>query len=459
MTTNTDTSPKNVLAVLNCVVDHLYAAHSVNHEKMEEFLKSLPETLGLPQMETPRAGDTVLLSQSQLEKAAKTALQISADFNDAATTLQDIFGTPSLAPGGSLANTMATIVTSSKNGTPLVNTTILTVLDEGEAGDIFKNSYPEGVVLEDIVHGECLKVHVVPYDGDRSQFPTYSDHKPAHHPLSVPLFNMVKGGQYDEIYIEGFLADAPDFENDAKTLLTAVSAGNQHRDMMGQTPIRLNITAGAQHICNNPVFRNFVKLASELTDVSIHANTGEFRRLLDNDENWRVEAQKDFQGLSGRELEAAKKASNAYRAAKTQANIHTIEKFMNEWGSNIPYDLECVVTDGGNTGYVVNNDHYYTFTPDPIDPSTIVNKVGAGDAFMAYYRLGRELGLSQIESMKAGGIGATHTLQQEEARPEFFETHDDLSGPVSLLKAKGLLDNSDTLRKIREFPYITPENM
>lgn len=435
--------PKKVLAILNCVVDHLYDAGAVNEEKMEEFLKALPQALGLPDMETPRAGDTILLSQSQLKKAAETALGISGDFNEAAGTLRDIFGAPRLAPGGSLANTIATIATSHKDGNPIMDTTILTVLDEGEAGEVFKNSYPHGVVLEDVKHGECLRVHVVPYDGDRSQFPTYSDHKPSHHPLSVPLFGMVQGGQYDEIFVEGFMADSPDFERDMQTLLTALSAGNMIRDMQGLAPTRLVLTAGAQHVCNNPVFRKFAKDSSEITNVSIHANTGEFRRLLDNDQDWRIAAQKDFEGLNGRELEAAKKAAKNYRAAKTAANVDTIQKAMREWGADTKFELEFVVTDGPNTGYVINNDHYHEFTPSPLDPSTIVNKVGAGDAFMAYYRLGRELGLSQMDSMKAGGIGAAHTLQQEEARPQ-MPGHPSrwygYGGPVGLLAKHKLVE-------------------
>ena len=103
------------------------------------------------------------------------------------------------------------------------------------------------------------------------------------------------------------------------------------------------------------------------------------------------------------------------------------------------------------------NDNYIEFTPEPLDPSTIVNKVGAGDAFMAFYRLARELGLSQEDSMKAGGVGATHTLQQEEARPKVEDTlvyWQGYEGPVKLLPMNGMLPDLDIARKLREFPYI-----
>ena len=440
MSQNAQNNQHKTFAILNCVVDHLYDAKGVNEATMEDFLKALPKAMGQPSMETPRAGDTILLSQSQLNAAACDALGLSDEFNAAA--LEQIFGAPRLAPGGSLANTIATIASSQKGGMSISDTTILTILDEGEAGNVFKSSYPDGVVLSDAVDGECLTVHVVPYDGDRSQFPTFSDTNASTISLSPHIFSHVKTGEYDTVMFEGFMSDSPNFESDYKTLLTAIGAANMQREMMGQEPTHLVITAGAQHVCNNPAFREFVKEASTLTNVSVHANTGEFRRLMDNDEQWRVDAQKDFVGLDGRDLEKAKRGSPEYRAAKSAANIDSIHKAMNELGTDNEFDLEFVVTDGPNTGYVINNDHYIEFTPDTLDPTTIVNKVGAGDAFMAFYRLGRQLGLSQEDSMRAGGIGATHTLQQEEARTKYDVSINNLSGPAALLVKHGLIDNS-----------------
>lgn len=74
--------------------------------------------------------------------------------------------------------------------------------------------------------------------------------------------------------------------------------------------------------------------------------------------------------------------------------------------------------------------------------STVVNKVGAGDAFMAYYRLARDLGLSQEIAVKAGGMGATYTMQQEEARPQMPARPSQwygYGGPVGLLAKNQLL--------------------
>ena len=85
-----------------------------------------------------------------------------------------------------------------------------------------------------------------------------------------------------------------------------------------------------------------MKEASKHAPISIHANTGEFRRLLDNDEEWRVEAEAEFRekGLQGRELEAAKKGSKDYRAAKTAANVDSVQKAMREFGADAKYDIE-----------------------------------------------------------------------------------------------------------------------
>lgn len=321
---------KKTIAILSCVVDHLYEAGHVNDHGMEEFLKAIPQALGNPNMDVPRTGDTVLLSKSQFAAAEDIALR--AIFQEAAEG-QKLFKDYKIAPGGSLANTIATIAHSRKDGASIVDTTILTVLDEGEAGQVFKDSYPEGVVLEDVMEGECLKVHVVPYDGDRSQFPTYCDTNPANKGLSPYIAKHVSKGEYDEVYFEGFLADNPGFESDSKTLIWSLGVGNVERDRLyNKPPTRLIVTAGAQHVCNNPAFREFVKEASKYAPVSIHANTGEFRRLMDNDEKWRETAEADFraQGLQGKALEQAKKASKEYRAAKVQANIDSAQKAIDE---------------------------------------------------------------------------------------------------------------------------------
>lgn len=457
MSENTQES-KKAIAIVSCVVDHLYEDGHLADHHMEEFLKAIPQALGNPDMDIPRTGDTVLLSKSQFLTAEQIAL--SEIFKQAAEGNDKLFRDYKIAPGGSLANTIATIAHSQKDGAPVVDMTVLTVLDEGEAGQVFKDSYPDGVVLEDVVEGECLKVHVVPYDGDRSQFPTYCDTNPSNKDLSPYIAKHVAKGEYDEVYFEGFMADNPGFENDAKTLIWSLGVGNVERErLFGKPPTRLIVTAGAQHVCNNPAFREFVQEATKYAPVSVHANTGEFRRLLDNDEKWRETAEADFlaQGLQGRDLEAAKKSSKEYRAAKEQANHDTVLKAIKEWGAQTEHELEFVVTDGGHTGYIINNDNYFEFDPDPLDMSTVVNKVGAGDAFMAFYRLGRDLGLSQGDSVKAGGYGATHTMQQQEARPSIGTAAPGCTGGVALLIDKGLIEISDTARKMMQFPYISPE--
>lgn len=433
-----------ILVWCNTVIDKQYEAEHVNEALMEDFVHAIPEAVGNPDMDVPRADDTTLLLQSQLQKASSIALK--KEFDDAAHGHEEIFGKPSmLVAGGSLANSAATILNSYFDGKPIVEGKILTNLPENEQdASVFVQSYDDGVVLQDVIQGECLEAHIVPYHGGRSQFPTINDVNPTNTNMSPYLFTHLQKGEYDEFYLEGFVADNPNFENEAKTVLTGIGAANMQREMMGKPPMKLVITAGAQHVCDNPVFRDFVAEAIKMTDVRIHANTGEFRRLLDNDQDWRVDAQKDFGDLKGKDLENAKKGSSEYRAAKTAANVDTIQKVMKEWVANSDFDLTAVVTDGGNTGYHIHNDTYFEWQPKPFDISTIVDKVGAGDAFAGYYTLADKLGFDAQDCMDIGGLGATYTLQQKEARPQ-MPAHPEgwtgYDGAVSLLAKHGYVDD------------------
>ena len=433
--------PKKVLAYLNTVVDYIYPKDGVNEELMEKFHHEIPRAKKNPEMEVPRSDDTTPMLQSELNTSVKGAL--SDMFNGQANAQELIFGRASRkAAGGSLGNTMAPLLGSSVDGMPVIDGKILTNLPETEDAEISTESYPDGAVLDYVRQGECLTVHVVPYHDGRSQFPTLHDGNPSNTNMSPYLFKELKDGFYDEFFIEGFTAAGPHFEHEAQTILTAITSANMIRERLGKEPMKLVITAGAQFICENPAYRKFVEDVTKVTPVRIHANTGEFRRLLDNDEDWRKEAQKGFTGLKGRALEAAKKASKEYRAAKTQANLDTIQKAMSTWGMATKHALEFVVTDGGNDGYVVNNDNYLVVTPEPLDPSTIVNKVGAGDAFMAGYTLAVELGLDQEQAMKAGGVFARHVLQQEDARPVMPSRPNSMygyGGAAGLLALHGLV--------------------
>jgi sugar/nucleoside kinase (ribokinase family) len=224
--------------------------------------------------------------------------------------------------------------------------------------------------------------------------------------------------------VEGFLADTPHFVKLYKKILERIQASNEIRANSGGNPIHLVISAAAQHVASNANMRNFVADAIATTDVTIHANTGEFRRLMDNDEVWRQEFNDrnndPFRGLSGEDLETAKKDHPAYRDAKVLANKATLEraKALVELAKEEGRELRFVVTDGGHDAYVLDMDDLIIITPPKLDMSTVVNKVGAGDAFMAGFWIGELLGLKNLESMMMGYNYAAEIMQQGPARFE-----------------------------------------
>lgn len=446
---------KNMIAIGNCVVDCLYepgemaAASYKSGDTLSgaEFLSNLPAYLPTGALKAaPRAGDNILVVKEVLEDSgnayidAKSALSASADFNQV-PVLERLFGKPFLTAGGSLANTVASLANSRRGGQPIVNATFLTVLDEGEAGTVFADSMPIGVVAGP-VKGECLKVHVVPHQGDRIMVAAPSrDNSTDFYNIAPHIVDAVNAST-DIVMIEGYLAYGPHFQAIADATLAAIIAANMERAETGRGPIQLVIAAAAQRICEIDMFQSFFERAIQTTHVTVHANTGEFRRLINRDTAWRVaydEANGNpFAGLDGDELEDAKRTAPGYREAKTDANTAAIGTAINI-ARETPFELEFVITDGGNPGYIVSQYGYGTFLPPKMDPSKIVNKVGAGDAFMAGFWAAKLSGLTETPCMHAGNVFAQATIMQQDARLSPKLRFGNYQGPLSLLPRHGVI--------------------
>jgi len=451
---------KNVVAIGNSVVDCLHDPALIEKIERESnqkisaglFLSSLPKLLPEGMLEkAPRAGDSVLITREVLEEAAKKFLaqsgvaSLTESFNKI-SAVENILGRYTLVAGGSIANTASALAHSKTSDGTLVNMKYVTVRDEGKAGDVFTESMPKNVVTGPR-YGGCLHVHVVPFQGDRILVASPPANKPTdHYDLSKDLPVHISEDT-DVVMIEGFLAFGKHFENIASTTLQAIRDANKKRLAGSRPPIHLVIATSAQLISSMETFRNFVLSAMQMTDVTIHGNTGEFRRLMDNDITWREEYDRKngnpFHGLDGSDLESAKRIAPGYREAKTAVNIETIKKIAMPLAQRSSYDIRFVLTDGGNSAYVVVNDAYSTHAQDALDPSEIVNTVGAGDAFMAGFWVAQFSGLQIKDSMRAGNIFAKAVIIQQEARLSsdlsFKGPGLNLSGPLALLAQKGVL--------------------
>lgn len=445
-------SIKNIVAIGNSVVDLIYpqSPDSVG------FLSSLPSLLGTDVVPTaPRSGDQMFLPTETLRNAADKFLsaRLKSAFNGGNNNnnaLEIILGKYDIAAGGSLANTIASIAHSRiYNGhfrAPLASVKYLSVLDENVAGEEFVKSMPNGVAIGPR-HGQCLEVHVIPFENDRIMVTAPSISKATEHYNLSPHVKDEINIDTDMVMIEGFLAFGEHFNDISKETLDGIDRVNTQRAANGRAPIHLVVTASSQPISNLAHYREFIQCAVQTTDVTIHANTGEFRRILDNDEKWRENYNSQhnypFEGLDGDTLEKAKKNANGYRAAKTAANIDTIENVASTLARQTPHNLRFVVTDGGNDAYVVTNETYLVHTPAPLDKSLIVNKVGAGDAFMAGFWVAQLQGLDDAKSMEAAGLFAQAAIKQDGARlPEdtsFSYGSHHYGGPIALLAESGLI--------------------
>ena len=111
------------------------------------------------------------------------------------------------------------------------------------------------------------------------------------------------------------------------------------------------------------------------------------------------------------------------------------------------------MTDGGNASYIIKNGQYSTHAPQSLNPSRIVNKVGAGDAFMAGFWVAELIGLDREKSMRAAGIFAQAALFQQEARLShtltFLRQGIRAEGPISLLYSKNLTNMTPNHRRNR----------
>lgn len=429
----------NVIAVENSVVDLQYLDEEGDDRLKNELFSHLKEYIERAGFEAgfednPRAGDMCLISAEafdggMIEFGLDHGLLSAEDqerlspIRQAEKVRTHIFGRAEAIAGGSLANTFHSLLCAEVNGSPLITGKFVTATSNSKTGRIFEESLDKHIKNKRA--GRQLVCHVFPTGGDRILIATPSTEDPSESHITADLLDGEITKDVDRVMIGGFLFFTGRFQ---EIVDKAVS------EMQALAPAdrpTLVMTAAAQAVAEQPLFREEVWKAARTTDLVIHANTGEYRRLLDIDTEWRKPFLKDFEGLKGQALEEAKKAHDPYQRAKQAANKAAIAKgqsiatrIYNETGNRLLF----VVTNGSKQIYNIWGGHMervsngqsdsglFEDAPLKIDGSKIVNTVGAGDNFAAGFQLGHLYSLPLHVCNRMGSEMAGNVIQVSSAR-------------------------------------------
>lgn len=423
----TKTYVPNVLAVETAVVDLQYPKNTDTDELKHRFFSHLREMIiqngGSPLFQdNPRGGDMCMILAEDFDSALIRFAQENAlmpdtipdntnDEDTARIIRESLFGTPKITAGGSLANTFHALVNVRADKTRLVTGHFATAIGTEKSADVFYESLRENIHHKQ--RGRQMECHVFPIDHDRILITTPGRDNPAESYINGDLLKHAGLNGRDRIMLGGFLFFTPGFESVYNTLIKHLK-----NTPLAQRP-DIVMTAAAQSVATNKGFRSKIRSVSNLANTTIHANTGEFRRLLNMDRDWRVPYEKDFMNLRGHALESAKDQNTAYKAAKDRANtrafsyaIQSARTLLNKRDVNLRY----VITDGSRGIYIITADGLETYRPHKVEKSAIVSTVGAGDNFAAGFQLGDLYNLSHPVSVMLGRDFARAIIQSHDAR-------------------------------------------
>lgn len=423
----------NIHAIETAVVDLNYDEKGGNDLLKRDFFKNLPSLLdkaGIerPLAEAPRGGDMIMADVEYLDKAlvffgqnhalissAQNSQHKSAEYykEQAKVVLRHIFGEAVAHAGGSEANTFDGLIHSRINGQSVCTGQFATVVGDDEFADAFEKPF-EGHFTGKR-KGRTMVSHIVPIDGDRIMLTTPGGRFAAENNLTASV--VCKKGRLakaDRIMLGGYLRFTPHWHDIYGKVL-------QH---IQQTPDDKNkaslvMTAAAQAVADDLEFQKTFLHASTIADLTIHANTGEFRRLLGMDKEWREPTLADFADVQGQALEARKKDHDVYQGHKKDANQAAIQyavSMCRNRKKDQKKKLRFVVTNGAKEVFVVTAQGCETYIPEKLSRDKIVNTVGAGDNQMAGFQLGDMTGLSHEESVKLGNRFARAIIQSPRAR-------------------------------------------
>ncbi|MGH1398814.1 MAG: hypothetical protein ACRBCT_06325 [Alphaproteobacteria bacterium] len=438
-------SPKKVVAVETSVVDLLYPVQHDDAGLKHNFISHLPtlaQQVGFEGIDSaPRKGDMVMVSAEALDQMLVTFSDqmreegvSSFDGINAAATLSEkadavrsvLFGDPSMHSGGSLANSFDAMVYSAVNDVPVYDGKFVCMTGADSAGSYFGKSFEGRIATK--ASGRQMVSHIIPVDGDRIMLTTPSFAESPDQNFDVDLFARTLEEEKPElIMVGGYLHFAS-----PRTLKDVIKVADDYR-AAAQQPPTLAFTLANQLIAketNLPMFR------SDAGPLVIHGNTGEFRRFLDMDDEWREPFNHYFrkgkdEELEGRDLELVKNQLVDYQNAKQWANK---EAAIKAYKSAQERDVSFVVTNSVRPAFTVNAKGIME-RPTPELSVPLKNTVGAGDNFVGGYWVGKVFGRDELLSISTGQDFSRAVIVQDEARLDrlsgFSNAKGRMSGPIA----------------------------
>lgn len=422
-------SPCSVVAVETAIVDFHYPAKAPREELKQAFISALPRMIQekgfsrqLPMRDAPRKGDMAIIPAEVLDDlcihfAAENWLAIAADVpqdRKAALLRETLWGKPVCHAGGSLANTFDAMVYSSMNGIPFYTGTFVTSVGRDDAGHHFMDSFSGH--LKCAQGGRQIVSHILPVEDDRVMLttPSISDSQDAYFDMNLLDDGLLSNA--DIIMIGGYLDGTGVLEKVIKRVAEIYGEKPQHK--MDLPSPQLIVTLASQSVAAKYNLEHF----PQNIDMTIHGNTGEFRRFMKNDTEWRERFAKSFvdssgQPLQGRDAERAKNSNVNYINAKQAANDQTsVQAHAIARLSSPARDLHLVVTNGAKPARIVTSEGIQLLPSQPMDRNAIKSTVGAGDNHVAGYWIGRKLKLNSLGCLDLAGAFSRAVIQIPEAR-------------------------------------------
>ncbi|MBI1274861.1 hypothetical protein GC177_02685 [bacterium] len=443
-----------IVGIESAVTDKLYPGGQ--DELAELFVGSLHRLLPTPAIPLPRSigpGDniTVLaddfhraLYQFGLENGLIAPLDNPTPDAIEATglgVLEHLFGHPTSAPGGALANSMAAIFASRVDNQPVADGVFITAVGDDAAGQHYVRETGRSHIIA-AAHGRQMEAHILPMGPDNrlivacprnAQENSMNALTPEFVRSSLEQCQRRAFGHINRLMVGGYLHLLGERYADVmQTIIDFIHTLPQDKrpDVV--------MTLASHEAAENPVLQDAFLRLSQLTNVTVHANTGEFRRLIGRgidgglveelgldeqhtfDSVWRVPFDllwfdDQQQPLQGKALDKAKRATPDYMTAKEDANRRAFAYASSHLCTHSKHEVNFVVTDGGKPPVIVDSRGAHAYEGlEPFPDNQPMYTVGAGDAFAGGYQA---MDLFQL----AKGLNGPHS-QKHEAR-RFHNIH------------------------------------